>query len=235
MCPGYQDEAALFFRRYCGEGDDRSPPERTREPFESRIQCLTPSPESLQQCAFDDSEFEQRALAAFIDDYCIVSTNESLSRGYLHGLESLLTDAGPSSDIAKAARIAAFASLGNKTGDPDIGHRASELYLDLLHSFQITMSMAATSNTVESLTTAVLLGLYEVCHKELRIQDCIAECNATSRSFPQPKVTPVNTAPTSEACQPFSQIQISSSADTRQNGSSMRQTRLCSETLREVR
>jgi hypothetical protein len=167
MCPGYQDEADLIFRRYCGEGDDYSPPQPTIQPFESQIQCPTPSPESLQQHAFNDSGIEQRALAAFLDDYCIVSKNKSLSRGYLDDLESLLAHAGPSSDIAKAAKIAAFASLGNKLGEPDLIHRANMLYSDLLRSFQVTMSKAATSNTIESLATAVLLGLYEVCLKGL--------------------------------------------------------------------
>ena len=93
-----------------------------------------------------------------------------MSRGYLDDLESLLAHAGPSSDIANAAKIAAFASLGNKTGDPHLIHRASILYSDLLCSFQVTMSNAATSNTIESLTTAVLLGLYEVCLARLRLQ-----------------------------------------------------------------
>jgi hypothetical protein len=86
-----------------------------------------------------------------------------LSRGYLYDLESLLAHAGPSSDIAKAAKIAAFASLGNKIDEPDLIYRANMLYSDLLRSFRVTMSKAATSNTIESLTTTVLLGLYEVC------------------------------------------------------------------------
>ena len=167
MCPGYQDEATLFFRPYCREDDRHSSPKRTKQLCDCQIQYPTPPPEVLQLHALSSSEIERSALAAFIDDYCIVSKNESLSRGYLHGLESLLTNTGPSSDIAKAARTTAFASLGSKAGDPDILHRAHELYLDLLNSFQITMSEAATSNTVEALTTAVLLGLYEVCHEEL--------------------------------------------------------------------
>lgn len=101
-------------------------------------------------------------LADFLDDYCIVSRNKSLSRGYLDNLRSLLANAGPSSDITKAAMVAGLASIGNKLGEPDLVHEANILYSDLLGSFQVTMSRGATSNTIESLTTAVLLGLYEV-------------------------------------------------------------------------
>ena len=170
MCSGYQDEADLTFRRCGGEDGDYSPPEPTVQSFESQIQYPTPSPESLPQHGLNDSEIEHRALSAFLYDYCIVSKNRSLSRGYLDDLESLLADAGPSSDIAKAAKIAAFASLGNKIGEPDLIYRANLLYSDLLRSFQVTMSNATTSNTIESLTTAVLLGLYEVCLEKLWLQ-----------------------------------------------------------------
>jgi hypothetical protein len=108
-------------------------------------------------------EIEQRALSTFLDDYCVVSKDRSLSRGYLDDLEWLLASAGPSSDITKAVRIASFVSLGNKIGEPYLLHRANMMYSELLCSFQITMSRETTSNTIESLTTAVLLGLYEVC------------------------------------------------------------------------
>lgn len=140
------------------------------EPFEAQNQCPTPSPESLQQHAINGSGIEQRALAAFLDDYCIVSNNTSLSRGYLGDLKSLLAHASPSSDIAKAAKMAAFASLGKKLGEPDLIHQANISYLDLLRSFQVTMSEAATSRAIESLATAVLLGLYEACLERLRLQ-----------------------------------------------------------------
>ena len=171
MCPGYRAEAELIFRRHCGEDDDYYPPtKKTIQPFESRIQCPTASPQILQQDAFNESEIDHRALALFLDDYCIVSKDKSLSRGYLDDLPSLLAHTGLSSDTAKAAKIAALASLGNKVGESNLVHRANMLYSDLLSSFQVTMSKAATSNTIESLTIAVLLGLYEVCHEGLGFQ-----------------------------------------------------------------
>ena len=121
------------------------------------------SPESLHQNKFDDSGLERHALAAFLEDYCAFSKPGGISRGYLEGLKPMLAHALPSSDIAKAVKMLAFASFGNKIGDQHLVHLAKNMYPDTLHSFQGTMSNMATSNTTESLTTAVLLGLYEVC------------------------------------------------------------------------
>jgi hypothetical protein len=121
------------------------------------------SSEGLWQPTFNDSEIEQMALAAFLEDYCISSKNKALSRGYLDNLGSLLAHGEPSSDLAKATKIAALANLGNKLGEPGLVYQAKLSYLDLLVSFQVTMSNPATANTIESLAAAVLLGLYEVC------------------------------------------------------------------------
>ena len=160
ICPGYQDEIDLIFRRYRKDGSDRSNPRSTGSPFELQI----PSPlyqGNLHQRPLEDVEFEQRALAAFVDDYCIVPKDNSLSRGYLDGLEDLL--ARSSLAVAKAANIAGLASLGNKLDRPHLIHRAKTLYPDALCTFQVTMSKGSSPST-ESLTIAVLLGLYEVTY-----------------------------------------------------------------------
>lgn len=105
---------------------------------------------------------DQIALNTFLDDYCVRSKDKNFSRGYLDSLGSLLAHEAPSSDLAKAARVAALASFGNKISEPILLHRAKESYSDLLVSFQSTVSDPVTANTIESLATAALLGLYEV-------------------------------------------------------------------------
>lgn len=110
----------------------------------------------------EESQVEEQALSAFLYDYCVTSANNLLSRGYLDGLESLLAHAGPNSELALASKVVAFASQGKKLGRPSLLHKASVLYSSLLCSFRLTIANPTTSNTVESLMTAVLLGLYEV-------------------------------------------------------------------------
>lgn len=130
--------------------------------MESHSRVLSLSSPGLQHPTFNDNDFEQIALAAFLEDYCISSRNKALSRGYLDSLGSMLAHGKPSSDLAKAAKIASLASLGNKLGEPGLVHQAKLSYLELLVSFQTTISKPATANTIESLATAVLLGLYEI-------------------------------------------------------------------------
>ena len=105
---------------------------------------------------------EREARLAFFDDYCTVSSNQDLSRGYLHGLQTMISEAGPSSELAQACTIASLANIGNKLGNTAYIERAKGLYSSLLRSFRLRISNEAIFTTVESLVTAALLGLYEV-------------------------------------------------------------------------
>jgi hypothetical protein len=110
----------------------------------------------------DWGNIEQNARCAFFNDYCIVSSNRDLSRGYLHGLQPMITKAGPSSELLQACTIIALTSLGKKLGNAVFVNRAKGLYSLLLQSFRLSISNEAIFTTVESLFTAALLGLYEV-------------------------------------------------------------------------
>jgi hypothetical protein len=107
-------------------------------------------------------EIESSAFQTFISDYCISSSNRTVSRGYLNGLESLIEKAGPESSIAKSCTIISLANLGKKAASPMLLQKAETLYFDLLPSFRWTISNEGKSTTIRSLITAVLLGLYEV-------------------------------------------------------------------------
>lgn len=107
-------------------------------------------------------EIESSAFQTFISDYCISSSNLTISRGYLNGLKSLIEKAEPRSIIAKSCKIISLANLGKKAANPMLLLRAETLYFDLLPSFRWTISNEHTSTTLHSFITAVLLGLYEV-------------------------------------------------------------------------
>jgi len=110
----------------------------------------------------DYVQLQNDALAIFFREYCVVSADRTLSRGFLDGLESLINQVGKSSQIAQAARIVALATIGNKVCMPHLVHNTKQQYGDLLYSFHSNLPHATASNLVEVLMTAVLLGLYEV-------------------------------------------------------------------------
>ncbi|MCJ1390674.1 hypothetical protein MMC18_003535 [Xylographa bjoerkii] len=122
-------------------------------------------PKSILPCELGNlnwPEIESSAFQTFISDYCISSSNRTVSRGYLNGLETLIEKAGPWSSIAKSCKVISLANLGKKAASPMLLQKAETLYFDLLPSFRWTISNEDKSTTIHSLITAVLLGLYEI-------------------------------------------------------------------------
>ena len=107
-------------------------------------------------------KLEEFAVRGFLYDYCVVSTNQSLSRGYLGSLELMLHRRGWQSDLAKACKVVEGASHGTLLRRPDFLRKAELMYHDLLGSLAKAIDSAAFVNNAESLTIAMLLGLYEV-------------------------------------------------------------------------
>ncbi len=110
----------------------------------------------------DWPSIEEDARRVFFADYCIVSPNQDISRGYLSGLQAMIHKAGITSDVAKSCTTIALASLGRKLQDHRILRKAQNLHTSLLRSFSLSISNGDTFISVESLITATLLGLYEV-------------------------------------------------------------------------
>lgn len=154
-CPGYASTKDRQFINYIGKED---------------FQALHPAPsEALRRVAVPDSlgtlnwsDIEQDARLLFFNDYCILSSNRNLSRGYLHGLRAMVSKAGSKSELVQACTLIALANLGSKLGNSIHRHRAESIYSSLLRSFRLSISNQAVFTTVESLITATLLGLYEV-------------------------------------------------------------------------
>ena len=110
-----------------------------------------------------DDGIEGLALRAFFHDYCVPSTNYTISRGFLNHLETLVVRCGPWSDCAKACKAVAFASHGIKLHRPSLLRKAEALYDELVRSLARVMGGIDLSLiSSEVLTVVMLLGLYEV-------------------------------------------------------------------------
>ncbi|RDW59099.1 hypothetical protein BP5796_12023 [Coleophoma crateriformis] len=152
QCPGYNASRELKFVNYAGE--------TTCELAHQQSASLLHHSTHID--VHEWPAIKHNARSAFFNDYCITSKDQTLSRGYLNGLETMITKAGPTSEVAKACTIIALASLGKKVGDPMFLHAAENLHSLLLRSFRLSISNETASASVESLITAVLLGLYEI-------------------------------------------------------------------------
>ncbi|KAL8784614.1 MAG: hypothetical protein Q9213_003869 [Squamulea squamosa] len=119
-------------------------------------------PEDGKPQEVSEEQMEGFALRAFFYDYCITSTNRSLSRGYLDGLEPMVHRLGRHSDLAKACITVACASHGISKRRPALASKAQLYYFDLLGSLAKTIQNPAVANNAESLMVVTLLGLYEM-------------------------------------------------------------------------
>lgn len=118
-----------------------------------------------------DARIESQALSAFLYDYCLEPQPSLHCHGYLHNLEALLKVADPASDLARATRAVALASLGSKLQRSDAIHSARVAYSELLESLQLKIRNGLVTVDAEAVLTIILLGLYEVrqLHHEFKI------------------------------------------------------------------
>lgn len=109
---------------------------------------------------------ETQALKIFLRDFCLHTSDNSISRGFLDGLESLI--ARPSSnkraanDVRESASIVAIAAIGRRLDRLSLVQSTVQRYGKLLSSFRETLASRDTAASEEILATAVLLGIYEV-------------------------------------------------------------------------
>ena len=161
-CGGYEDGADRVFRQYNKQDGDSKDVKSTARKCSLPVRTNGPAADVLPQ-EITDGQVEEYALRAFFYDYCIVSTNRSLSRGYLDGLEKMVHQQGADSDLAKACKVVAFACQGIKLSRPTtLTRKAEMIYHDVLGSLAKVIANIESANVVESVVIAMLLGLYEV-------------------------------------------------------------------------
>jgi len=111
-----------------------------------------------------DQAVDEFALQAFVYAFCVSSTTQDLSRGFLGRLEPRLHRLGWTSDLARACGLVAFAKHGISLNRPHLTRRAEKLYQDLVGSLAVDIQRPAASSANKEGRTlvALLLGLYEV-------------------------------------------------------------------------
>jgi len=165
-CSGYEDSSSTF-RQYEARRSDQPPI------FESTARkCSLPKrlpvpgtgvlPEEILPAEVSEAESDQLALKAFFYDYCIISTNQNLSRGFLSGLERMVYRLGPTSDLARACQAIGFGSHGKPLNRPRLVDKADRIYQELLGSLAKAIDSPNLSDTTEARLVAQLLGIYQV-------------------------------------------------------------------------
>lgn len=174
VCGGYEDTSNLVFRHYQGS-DGVVPFQSMARKCSLPVRVSGPGsdvlPEDGRPKEVSEEKVEEFALRAFFYDYCIVSMNHSLSRGYLDGLELMLHELGLQSNLAKACKAVAFASHGIKLRRPGLTQKGEMLYYEVIGSLARAIQDPAFANTAESLMVAMLLGLHEVL-RPVTCQSC---------------------------------------------------------------
>jgi hypothetical protein len=177
-CGGYEDGAFAAFRFHEAQGAKQSSSfistaRKCSLPMRVPIPGTEILPEETLPVETSQAESSKLALRAFFYDYCVLSTNTNLSRGFLSGLEMMAYRLGPKSDMAKACQAIAFASHGKPLRRPKLVHQAEMIYQGLLGSLAKTIESLASAKARESKLVAMLLGLYQVSPLTTTLSICI--------------------------------------------------------------
>jgi hypothetical protein len=167
VCGGYEYGTLTTFRQYEAKGAEpplvfSSAARKCGMPIRAPIPGTDELPEDILPAEISQVESNALALRAFFYDYCVVSTNPNLSRGFLSGLEKTVSRLGPNSDLAKACQAVGFGSHGKPLNRPRLVRLAESLYQELLGSLARAIEKPTLANATESRLVAMLLGLYQV-------------------------------------------------------------------------
>ncbi|KAI9709324.1 MAG: hypothetical protein M1820_003444 [Bogoriella megaspora] len=161
LCLGYKDDWDVIFRPLQLAESDSSHSETVERRGHPTVEIIQ-SPSISSFATLNDAEIEEKILDTFVEEFCAISSNPKISRGFLDGFESLVNHAGKATDIGQAATMVGLAGVANRIGRLSLHKRAELIYGRLLRSFQTSLTDKERSSSVESLMTAVLLGIYEV-------------------------------------------------------------------------
>jgi hypothetical protein len=168
-CGGYENDKKVVIQQY--ERSDNKPDSTTKSierkcslPVRGRLPGTNILANHDSPIEVPDKAVDEFALQAFVYDFCVSSTNQALSRGFLGRLEPRLHRLGWKSDLTKACGLVAFAKHGISLNRPHLTLRAEKLYQDLVASLadDIQHSPAILANKENKALVASLLGLYEV-------------------------------------------------------------------------
>lgn len=137
-------------------------PRRCSIPIRTLIPGTDILPPDVSPPEATEAQSNNFALRGFIYDFCLVTGNAKLSRGYLSGIENLVRRLGPKSDLVKACQAVDMACHALPLHRPRFMKRAETFYQQLLGSLARTIDKPKPSHPSEVKFVAMLLGLYEV-------------------------------------------------------------------------
>jgi hypothetical protein len=165
-CGGYEDTSSAFRRYEARRSDPPSAFESTARKCSLPKRLPVPGtnilPKESLPSEVSEAESDQLALRAFFYDYCVLPTNQNLSRGFLSGLEKMAHRLGPTSDLAKACQAVGFGSHGKPLHRPTLVDKAERIYQELLGSLAKAIDSPILADVTEARLVAQLLGLYQV-------------------------------------------------------------------------
>lgn len=166
-CSGYEEDNFTAFRQYGSQALDQVPQSssmarKCRLPKREPIPGTETLPEDIIPPEVSQAQSNTLALRAFFYDYCITSSNNSLSRGFLSSLETMTQRLGPESNVTKACLAVSFASHWRPMNRPVFLRKAEAFYQELLGSLAKAIDNPSSTNIREAKLVALLLGLYQV-------------------------------------------------------------------------
>ena len=163
-CDGYEDMAFSEFRQYGANHPSSfiSTARKCSLPIRIPLPGTDILPEETLPPEVSQAQSNALALRTFFYDYCLISTNSNLSRGFLSSLETMAYHLGLKSDLVKACQAVAFACNGKPLHRPKLVRKAEVFYQELLGSLAKAIENRASANAAESKLVAMLLGLHQV-------------------------------------------------------------------------
>jgi hypothetical protein len=166
-CTGYEPDASSAFRSYVAQGANQTP-----VPVSIARKCTLPARAPINgtdvlphdgrppeiNCAVDKAY----SVRSFIYDFCVVSPNRDLSRGFLSGVEPMFHRLGLDSNLAKACQIVSTGTHSKPLQRPSLTYMAQHVYQDLLGCLAGSIENPSSQNAAESKVVAMLLGIYQV-------------------------------------------------------------------------
>ncbi|RFU24955.1 hypothetical protein B7463_g11385, partial [Scytalidium lignicola] len=107
------------------------------------------------------AERRELALRAFFYDFCLISTNQDLSQGYLSDLGMMTYDIEARPNIVKVCQVVSLASYGQRLQRPLLLYEAEVIYQELLGTFANAIE-GYFSNDTENRLVAMILGIYQI-------------------------------------------------------------------------
>lgn len=109
------------------------------------------------------STLEGAALELFVSDFVIEAPDSTVSRGFLDGMQNVLKILDPSSPLVQSAKLVALANVATRQSHKELLEYVEVYHGELLRAYQQALAPSEGPDvSIETLYTAVLLGLYEV-------------------------------------------------------------------------